>query len=81
MSYKILQILPATGWYATYEGVEDLFDPVACFASIEETEDDGETFQLVVAMTADMGYLTRIDQTNCSGLHYLPDFKPKIPKA
>ena len=81
MEDKILQMLPAVGWYATYDGVVDHFDPVACFALVEETLDNGRVDQLVVAMTADGGGLSRVDRvSNISGLHYLPDYKPAIPK-
>jgi len=72
MEYKIIQIMPATGWYATYKDIEDFFDPVACFALIEE---DGA--QQVVPMTSGNGYLDRADQANnYHELVYLPQYQP-----
>ena len=41
MSAKILQIIPATDWYAKYEEEESVFfEPLACWALIDKA---GET--------------------------------------
>ncbi|WP_288639221.1 hypothetical protein [uncultured Comamonas sp.] len=75
MEYKIIQIMPAAGWYVTYKDIEDYFDPVACFALIEE-----ENTQMVVPMTSGDGYLDRADQAdNYKELVYLPQYQPPQP--
>ena len=73
-------MIPAAGWYVTYDGIENHFDPVACFALIEETLENGVAYQLAIAMTVDEGVLTRVDQcSNIAGVHYLPNYQPEIP--
>lgn len=42
MAKKIIQIMPATGWYATYkDDAELIYNPLVCWALVEA---DGERF-------------------------------------
>lgn len=71
MDYKILQILQATDWYAVYDGLEDHFDPVTCFALIED-----EHGQSVVPMVAVDTYIDRADTaSNFQAIVHRPDLK------
>lgn len=75
MEYKIIQIMPASGWYATYTDMTDFYDPVVCFALIKEDE-----AEQVVPMVHTDGYLDRVDQLdNYSELVYLPNYSPPQP--
>lgn len=49
---KILQIMPAIGWHATYQGDQGIIKtPLVCWALIEEDE-NGELYTNVVGMDA-----------------------------
>lgn len=73
---KILQIIPATGWYATYTGdtANDPLDPVVCFALVE-IKRNGETWQEVRPMGTDGSRVDLIDTaSNFSTVIYRPSY-------
>ena len=73
---KILQIIPATGWYATYVGdTEDaLLDPVVCFALVE-TQQNGEILRQVRPMGMDGKLIELVDTaTNFKTVIYRPAY-------
>lgn len=49
---KILQIIPAEGWFAVHRGENDqeALDPLVCFALVEITE-DGKSMRTVRPMS------------------------------
>jgi len=58
---KILQIIPANGWYALYkDDNEMLSDPLVCFALIE----DDDNVQRIVGMCRDDIYIDVADTSS-----------------
>lgn len=68
---KILQIMPAEGWYATYEDEdgETTFSALVCFALVE-SEEEGKTHRAVRPMSwGSEGYVDFSDEDDTfSGL-------------
>lgn len=64
---KILQILPADGWYAVFTntGGDDAFDPLVCFALVEDRHPPSapSMIQAVVPMSWQDGYVDFCDST------------------
>lgn len=75
---KILQIIPADGWYAQYRDKKDgLFaEPIICFALVE---DDKDEFRSVVGMIdggEECGYIEVCsDVSNFTGYTRSPETK------
>ena len=73
---KILQILLAIGWYATYtdDAENDALDPVVCFALVE-MQQDGESWQEVRPMGTDAKSIDLIDTAdNFKTVIYKPNY-------
>ena len=51
MADKILQIIPASGWYAKFHDKEDLLVPLACWALCQN--EVGETYVAGIDATSD----------------------------
>ena len=73
---KILQIIPAAGWYAKYtdDAAADPLDPVVCFALVEISR-DGATWQEVRPMGTDGKRIELVDNaSNFSTVIYRPNY-------
>ena len=61
---KILQIIPASDWFAIYDDDnKEVADPVVCFALVEKSE-NGITDQDVRAMCADGNFIDYADRAS-----------------
>lgn len=58
MDYKILQMLPGTGWFATYRDEEAGLDPLVCLALIEDSSG-----QSIVPMVSVQDQIVRADES------------------
>lgn len=73
---KILQIIPAAGWYAKYtdDTAADPLDPVVCFALVEISR-DGEIWREVRPLGPDGKRIELVDTaSNFSTLIYRPNY-------
>lgn len=59
MDYKILQMLPGAGWFATYHGEDALLDPLVCLALIEDPSG-----QFIVPMISVEDQIVRADKSS-----------------
>jgi len=71
LGYKILQIIPADGWYAVYSEVDDsgaeYKERIVCFALIEDYEvTPGKTYRYVepFGFDEDIGAASRISDVS-----------------
>ncbi len=58
MDYKILQMLPGTGWFATFHGEDGVLDPILCLALIED-----QSGQFIVPMISVEDQILRADES------------------
>jgi len=73
---KILQIIPAAGWYATYKSDPENtpLDPIVCFALVE-MQQNGETWQEVRPMGTNGKLIELVDSAdNFDTVVYKPTY-------